>query len=99
MAQLFPLKAGPSPTPVSPGIVPETESTSLNRVCVCEKNKLSFGFSVGYFPPAPAGPPRGPGSVCANTIPEPSAIAAAQAKFRMREFGIDIIYFQTFPCE
>src|SRR5277367_1562661 len=62
-AQLLPLKVGPRPDPASPGILPETESTSLKRASACVKKDFSFALSDGYAPPAPADPPRGPGSV------------------------------------
>src|SRR5580704_19171030 len=57
IAQLFPLNVGPSPLPAS--IVPVTESTSWKRRNAWLKKLFSFALSVGYGPPAPAGPGRG----------------------------------------
>src|SRR3954468_19005369 len=47
IAQLFPLKVGPSPIPSSPGSVPETESISSNRRIACSQATFSAGVSPG----------------------------------------------------
>src|SRR5579864_4968960 len=60
MAQLLALNVGPRPTPDS--IVPETESTSLNRPMAWLNNCCSVGLRVEKKLPAPAAPARGPGS-------------------------------------
>src|SRR6185295_17119504 len=66
-AQLSRLKRGPSPSSVS-GIVPSTEATSANASWPELKNLPSFTVNPGIAPPAPAAPPRTPGSVCARVM-------------------------------
>src|SRR5215472_9407735 len=56
------LKRGPRPLPSSPAIVPETESISWKTSLVAAKNAFSPVLSPASGPPAPAGPPRTPGS-------------------------------------
>src|SRR5229473_1553328 len=73
-AQLLALKVGPRPTPASPATAPDTESISWNRPRAALKKACSFVFSAGKGPPAPFVPPRGPGSVCARTLPAPPSI-------------------------
>src|SRR5271157_5216381 len=67
-AQELWLKMGPSPFPFS--IVPDTESTSWNLKSACAKKSRSAVLAAGFVlsrtakvPPAPGGPPRGPGSM------------------------------------
>src|SRR6266852_1109449 len=64
-AQLLPLNVGPRPRLPSPGMLPVTDWTSLKVVSAWLKNATSLALRVGKAPPAPAGPPRGPGSVWA----------------------------------
>src|ERR1700732_684943 len=66
IAQLLPLNVGPSPTPGSPAMVPETESTSLNTPSAELKKAFSLALRAGNGPPAEAAPPRGPGSTWAR---------------------------------
>src|SRR5712692_1471226 len=64
-AQLLPLKVGPRPALPSPGMAPVTDWTSLKVVSAWLKKASSLALRVGKAPPAPAGAPRGPGSVWA----------------------------------
>src|ERR1700694_3448662 len=68
-AQLLPLKVGPRPTPGSPVMAPLTESTSANTPTAELKKACCVAVRPGTELPAPAAPPRGPGSVWANAIP------------------------------
>src|SRR4029077_12217415 len=62
-AQLSALKRGPRPWPGAPETVPDTESISWKTSCADVKNCCCSVVSPGADPPAPAGPPRTPGSV------------------------------------
>src|SRR5580765_6040570 len=66
-AQLLELKRGPRPEPSSPATVPETESTSAKvSSASLKKARLPAGLfaaTEASGPPAPAAPPRTPGSV------------------------------------
>ena len=70
------LNVGPRPTPASPGRAPRTESTSLNTSRAEVKNAFSLALNPANGPPAPAAPPRGPGSVWAIQIADASNIPA-----------------------
>ena len=80
--QLFMLKLGPRPTPSSPGMVPETELTSLKFPWAEVKAASCVTFRPGSGPPAPGAPPRTPGSTCAKamkpTMKMPPAILSEQ---------------------
>src|SRR2546428_8663120 len=56
------LNRGPSPEPV-PGIVPETESISLNLFSPSVKNACCAVVRTGIIPPAPGGLPRTSGAL------------------------------------
>src|SRR5579859_2970960 len=78
--KLLELNPEPNPTPASPGRVPETESTSWNRSFAELKKFTSSEFKPARGPPAPAGPPRTPGSCWANAVPARSSIPRARDK-------------------
>src|SRR5579859_3157217 len=79
-AQLRELYRGPRPLPAS--MVPETESTSLKRSRPSlKKSRMVVGLLAatevrGW--PAPAGPPRTPGSTWANAIPARTTVVKAK---------------------
>src|SRR6266852_4555830 len=100
-AQLLALKVGPRPPPASPATAPDTESISWNRPRAALKKACSFAFSAGKGPPAPFVPPRGPGSVCARTLPAPhsikqSAIDSINAA-RLLHLFLDMIFPRVCP--
>ena len=65
LPQLLELKAGPSPTPGSPGIVPLTESTCIKRAMPSAKNCNWAAVRPGSGLPASTPPARTPGSCAA----------------------------------
>src|SRR5262249_36502393 len=76
-AQLFMLKRGPSPV--------ATVSTSAKRVWPSAKNLSSFTVSAAMAPPAPAWPPRTPGSVCACVVTTAESTDQPRARKRSAE--------------
>src|SRR5450432_4285401 len=74
MAQLFALKVGPSPDPPSPGILPETESTSIKAGMDWLNMLCSLAFKPGKDPPAAAGRCAGPGPVGPAPPASPPAV-------------------------
>src|SRR5262245_41658256 len=71
------LNRGPSPASV-PGPLPVTEDTSVNESRPESKNLASFVVSPLIWPPAPAAPPRGPGSTCALTALDSNAYVSTR---------------------
>src|SRR5579859_580494 len=93
MAQLLPLKVGPRPFPDS--MVPDTDWTSLKVFSAVRNIACSLALRVGNALPAPAAPPRGPGSDWAWSIPV-LRISVRHTASKCACF--DILNFLTLGC-